>query len=414
MTALVPAAAAPPGGPAGLLDAERLHAAMPGLAVVVRWTRTGSLRFAWSEVTSHVERDLVEATIWSGDPAESPVYGVIDGWSALFDLAGCAGTGPSAAPAVAPGPALGHAAGKRAGLLAAVRDAARWDVHGRIESLHGAAVAIDPDSEPRHGRVARFCALVTQDAGGRRSTRCALDEPATLTPDRLLGDLPHVPAHEGPLPDTVVLGPQAFAELLAEFASIGLCVRDDAPLRAKLGGHGLSIVDDPAALGGWPFDIEGMPSGRLQLVRDGCVTGLGADRAGARRIGVPAPGRALRSVTGLWSMTANLVVDCPSASEAAEYLFVERVHYVSVLDAMTGMVTCATRDTTTVVRAGRPVAAVPTIRLRIGMPELLRAIRGGLGPPETVQVSWGGCVVRTPAIVVSDLPAWSHIYWPRE
>ena len=181
MTALVPAAAAPPGGPAGLLDAERLHAALPGLAVVVRWTRTGSLRFAWSEVTSHVERDLVEATIWSGDPAESPVYGVIDGWSALFDLAAAQVPGlPSRASHLArpwvmrPGSAPDSwrpCGTRRGGMCTAGSRACTVPPWRLIRTA-------SPGTAGWHGS-ARW---VTQDAGGRRSTRCALDEPATLDP----------------------------------------------------------------------------------------------------------------------------------------------------------------------------------------------------------------------------------------
>ncbi|MCP3801925.1 metallopeptidase TldD-related protein [Allokutzneria sp. A3M-2-11 16] len=332
----------------------------------------GSLRFAGSRVTSHVERDLVETAL----PAPEPDHAAAR--MQLFES-----------------------------LVAAAHDG--HELYGRIEDLHGTTTGDGPASS-----VSRRAVLVTSISGGTSRTRAAVVSSAeAVEPASLAVEAEHLPRHSGPLPAHVVFEPMAFAELIAEFAAVALTVngREDVDRfrryweGARIAGPGFTVTDDPAALGGWAVDIEGTASPPLVLVDDGVVTGSVQDRETAAAMGIPPSGRASRDVLGLCAYPANLVIDLPSAPPRGDpHLRVERVHYVSVVDPATGTLTAATRDFTTVVTDGRAVAAVPSIRFTVDVPRLLRNVLGGVGPARTVPVSWGGCVVRTPAVSVADLP----------
>ncbi|MER5995486.1 metallopeptidase TldD-related protein [Streptomyces viridosporus] len=362
-----------------------------------RRTRVGTLRFARSRVTSHVERDHC-------DGSESDCPG-----------------GPALATADGAPPPRPHAATERTHLLSALLAAALdgHELHGRIEDMTGTAGAHPASGPAVTGAVARRTVLVTAARGAATRTRATVlpdlsappPAPADLVPQAV-----ELPRYTGALPPHTVLEPLAFAELLAEFAAVALAAHgpdDVARFRrhwdgTRVGVPALTVTDNPEALGGWPLDSEGTAAGRLPLVEDGTVVGCALDRAGADALGRAPTGHASRQVLGLAAYPANLVVELPPAPAVPEpHLRVERVHYVSVVDADTGTLTAATRDLTTVVADGRAVGAVPSVRFTVRVPSLLRSLAGGLGPAHTVPVSWGGCVVRSPAVLATDLPLLS-------
>ncbi|MEO3977506.1 metallopeptidase TldD-related protein [Streptomyces sp. CAU 1734] len=352
-----------------------------------RRTRTGSLRFARSAVTSHVERDHTEG--------------------------GAAGPGPCAPP---------DAGADRIALFSALRDAAPGGqgLHGRIEDVHGTTTADGPAGGGRTGSLSRRTVLVTSASGGHTRTRAEIlphgrADPAAhaAAAARLVPETEDLPPYTGAPPSLVLFEPMAFAELIAEFAAVAMAAHgpgDTARVRRDWAGTrvarpGLTVTDDPAALGGWSLDTEGTPAAPLTLVEDGVIVGCALDRACARAMGRAPTGHASREVPGLTAYPANLVIGVPPAPDpAGPLLRVERVHYVSVVDAAGGTLTAATRDFTTVVESGRAVATVPSIRFTVRIPHLLLGIAGGLGPARTVPVSWGGCAVRSPAVLVADLP----------
>lgn len=362
-----------------------------------RRARVGTLRFARSRVTSHVERDHCDGT--EGD---------------------CPG-GPARPPEDGAPPAGPHAATGRMELLSALLAATSdgHELYGRIEDLTGTTGACAASGDPATGAVARRTVLVTAALGETTRTRATvlpdLSAPPPAPTD-LVPPLVELPRYTGVLPPHTVLEPMAFAELLAEFAAVALAVHgpDDAERfrrhwdGTRVGVPALTVTDSPGALGGWPVDGEGTTAGPLLLVEAGTVVGCALDRATADALGRAPTGRASREVSGLAAYPANLVVELPEAPAAPEpYLRVERLHYVSVVDADTGTLTAATRDLTTVVADGRAVGVVPSVRFTVRVPSLLRSITGGLGPAHTVPVSWGGCVVRSPAVLVTDLPLLS-------
>jgi len=386
-------------------DCSPAPATAPAGVRTLRQVRSGTLKFAGSALTSHVEHDVVEyAERPAGSaPTRHRVVGSRDA------LRGAGRLADECADAVAAASRTGSR--ERVALLRELA-ALGPGVHGRVEDVYGATATVDGHERTALGTMVRRNVIVTTVRDGVRRTRAACGAPGDLDVRELVVPGEPLPAHRGPLPTQVVLEPLALAELLAEYASVGLAVQDpeSAPefdrrwAGRQVAAAGVDITDTPAALGGWTLDIEGTPSAPLPLVRDGRVTGYATDHRGAAALGRPSTGRAARSVDGLRAYPAALTLRCPPAAEpAGPYLRVERVQYISVVSARTGTVTGSTRDYCAVVEDGVPRAAVGTVRFTVAVPDLLRRITGGLGPARTVPVTWGGCVVRCPAVLCADL-----------
>jgi len=72
-------------------------------------------------------------------------------------------------------------------------------------------------------------------------------------------------------------------------------------LEKQVFAKGISIVDDPhraRGLGSKPFDGEGLPTARRELVADGVLTGWLLDSASARQLGLQPTGNAQRGIGG--------------------------------------------------------------------------------------------------------------------
>ncbi len=72
-------------------------------------------------------------------------------------------------------------------------------------------------------------------------------------------------------------------------------------LEKQVFARGISIVDDPLrarGLGSKPFDGEGLPTARRELVADGVLTGWLLDSASARQLGLQPTGNAQRGIGG--------------------------------------------------------------------------------------------------------------------
>jgi len=106
----------------------------------------------------------------------------------------------------------------------------------------------------------------------------------------------------------VVFDPRVSGSLLGHLAGAingGAIARRASFLLGKDGmqifASGITIVDDPLrrrALGARPFDGEGLPTARRELVRDGQLTGWLMDSASARQLGQQPTGHAARGGGG--------------------------------------------------------------------------------------------------------------------
>jgi len=106
-------------------------------------------------------------------------------------------------------------------------------------------------------------------------------------------------------------------------------------LETEVFGKGITIVDDPhrvRGLGSKPFDGEGLPTARRELVADGVLTGWLLDSASARQLGLQPTGNAQRGIGGPPGVgTSNLYMEAGALSPAELMKDVKRGLYVTEL-----------------------------------------------------------------------------------
>ncbi len=177
----------------------------------------------------------------------------------------------------------------------------------------------------------------------------------------------------------VVLAPAATATLVQFLSYLGFGGRAWLEGRAFTSGRlgeaaldpALTIVDDATAPGtvGYPFDAEGTPAQRVELVRDGVLRGVVHDRATGARAGTGSTGHGLPAPNTFGPVAANPLVapgDGGSVQDLVDGcergLLVTRFHYTNVVQPLETVLTGMTRDGTFLVEDGRVVGAVRNLR----------------------------------------------------
>jgi predicted Zn-dependent protease len=197
------------------------------------------------------------------------------------------------------------------------------------------------------------------------------------------------PAPVEPGPWTVVIEPAAFGELLAflnghfsaqtveeggSFITEGLGV--------KYLAESLSIREDYAhpEIAGMPFDYQGYPTQRLDLVELGVVSHVVTDAYWARKLNVPNTGHGLPAPNGEGPMIRNLVV-APGTKSTAELiagvergLLITRFWYIRTVDQKRAIVTGMTRDGTFLIENGRVTRGVNNLRFNESIVSALSSI----------------------------------------
>jgi predicted Zn-dependent protease len=189
----------------------------------------------------------------------------------------------------------------------------------------------------------------------------------------------------------------------------------------------ISLVDDPlrpdAPL--VPFDAEGTPGRRLDLVRDGVSVGVAHDRRTAREAGVDSTGHAVPPTPPmrLWPFgLATRLVPGTAASAAAagrpvagdsvaglltgveRGLLVTDLWYTRVLDPRTLVVTGLTRNGVWLVERGEIVHPVGNLRFTQSYPRALGPDRVRMVGSEAVTTpyNWGLVSVTAPALLLDS------------
>ena len=139
--------------------------------------------------------------------------------------------------------------------------------------------------------------------------RADLDDAQTigrLAGERAVARLNPIRPKPGRMP--VLFDPRVSTSLLGHFAAAisGQSIaRKSSFLQARLGqrifAEGVTIVDDPLRLRGLrsrPFDGEGLPVARMEIVTDGLLPNWMAESAAARQLGIEPTGHAARGVGG--------------------------------------------------------------------------------------------------------------------
>lgn len=189
---------------------------------------------------------------------------------------------------------------------------------------------------------------------------------------------------------TVVLEPQAVNEMMSFFSWLGPNARiyheDASFLSGKLGeqvfGENITIVDDPLSEEGFPmpFDFEGVPKRRLEIVKRGKFTNVVYDSNLAARYGKDNTGHALPAPNTYGPVPLHLQFE-PGTKSLEEIvkgvkkgLLVSRLWYVRTLNPKTLSITGMTRDGTFLIDNGEIVSGVRNLRFNQSIPEALRNV----------------------------------------
>jgi PmbA protein len=185
-----------------------------------------------------------------------------------------------------------------------------------------------------------------------------------------------------PVPDgvhDVVFGGLATAELIgflpdlgftgpAVAAGIGLAATRPG---AVLAPAGITVADDATAGAGlpFPFDCEGTPKQRVELIAAGRAGGAVSDLASARATGGHSTGHAhIARESSPAPEAANLVMMPGAASEAGliagveRGLYIQRLWYNRLVDAEAGTVAGTSRDGCFLIEDGKVTAGLRTGR----------------------------------------------------
>jgi PmbA protein len=178
-------------------------------------------------------------------------------------------------------------------------------------------------------RSARYLAdLEAADAIGRRAGERTV---ARLNPAKL---------SSGPMP--ILFDPRVGASLIGHLAGAitGSAIARKTSflldaLETQIFARGITIVDDPLrrrGLGSKPFDGEGLPTARRELVKDGVLTGWLLDSAAARQLGLAPTGNAQRGIGGPPGVgTTNFYMEPGQLSPAMLMKDIKRGLYVTEL-----------------------------------------------------------------------------------
>jgi predicted Zn-dependent protease len=174
----------------------------------------------------------------------------------------------------------------------------------------------------------------------------------------------------------VVLEPDCVVDILTFLALYGFNGRavEEGRSFAKLGEEqfdaSITLADDVehAKAVGIPFDAEGTPKRRVELVRSGVTSGLVHDRRTAKALGAESTGNAVAGAGPFGALPANLVLEPGTASRDELVESVERgvlvtdFWYTRILDPRTQVVTGLTRNGVWLIEDGQVIRPVTNMR----------------------------------------------------
>jgi PmbA protein len=221
-----------------------------------------------------------------------------------------------------------------------------------------------------------------------------------------------------PGPITVVLEPNAVAELVAFLAVLGLGAQAEQEGRSFLSGRigepitgeRVTITDDAYDARGFgrPFDHEGTPRTALPLIERGLARAVVHDRRTAAKAGVASTGHASPPPATDGPLPYSLVLaagdheleELIAATERG--VLVTRFWYNRVVDPKRTLVTGMTRDGTFLIERGKLTRGLRNLRFNESVLGVLeRAEAFGRDAEPTVFDYVGNCVVA-PALRVRD------------
>lgn len=227
-----------------------------------------------------------------------------------------------------------------------------------------------------------------------------------------------------PLPDgayVAVLEEIAVADLLRFLARWGLSAQAVQEGRSfavgkmdqQVCGPNFTLWDDAADARGLalPFDWEGVPTQRLNLVEAGVLQGLAYDSRTAAEEGRASTGHAVSSIMSFgesWPAPTHLFVS-PGQTPRDELVadvehgvLVTRFHYTHCPEPQRLVATGTTRDGTFLIREGQIVGALRNLRFTQSVLEAFSQIEALSATPELHRDWWGSAAHHVPALRIRN------------
>lgn len=209
---------------------------------------------------------------------------------------------------------------------------------------------------------------------------------------------------------TVILEPAAVADLVALLAKTAFNGRayleERSPLAEigqKLFGDNITIWDDgldPRGLA-IPFDFQGVPKQRLNLVSRGVVPNVALDNETAAAQGLSSTGHAAEwgdvepRPTHLFLEPGSAMLDDMIAS-TRKGILISRLRNLAILDARSSQVTGVTGNGTLLIQDGKLIAGLPDLRFVQSLVEIFNQVEMIGDETRLFGGLWGG--IRVPAL----------------
>ena len=191
---------------------------------------------------------------------------------------------------------------------------------------------------------------------------------------------------------TVVLGPEAVADIVTFLGYVGFSARAVEEERSfmsgkigeKLVSKAVTITDDALAAYamGTTFDFEGVPKRRVELIADGVATGPVTDSYWAAKTGTINTGHALPAPNAYGPLPLNLEMTGGENTldeliqRVERGVYVTRFHYTNVEDPIPVTLTGMTRDGTFMIEDGKLARPLKNLRFTQSVIEALGDVRG--------------------------------------
>jgi PmbA protein len=188
---------------------------------------------------------------------------------------------------------------------------------------------------------------------------------------------------------TVILEPAAVLDLLGflvlDFSGLAVLEKRSCftgRVDQKLLGDDINIRDDAyhPTQGGAPFDGEGMPRQRVQLVESGVIKNLVYARQTAHKVGTTPTGHGFPLPNEFGEAPMNIVMEGGKASvdemvrSTERGLLVTRVWYIREVDPFQKILTGMTRDGTFWIEDGKAQYGVRNFRFNQSIIEMLKQV----------------------------------------
>ncbi len=207
----------------------------------------------------------------------------------------------------------------------------------------------------------------------------------------------------------VVLAPEAVADMVASLAYAGfsaLAVQEGRSFMAgkfgqRVASEKVSIWDDaldPRTIG-MPFDFEGVPKRKVELIERGVAANVVYDSYTANREGKSSTGHALPAPNPYGPLPVNLFMaegEKPASEIIASLdrgIFVTRFHYTNLEDPLKTILTGMTRDGTFLIEGGELKAGVKNLRFTQSILEALQNVVEISAESELVESMLGPALV---------------------